>query len=179
MKTYRQFSIREGLLLVFVAAFAFAALSTGGLVESLFLLFALAIVVAFVITVFVARGALRSCSIGFVIPVLFYVLSLYVSGESELDPYDGKLPTTSLIKPLSETFVKYEYVDNSNGEVVRGPHPTKALGLGGGVKFKETRSQTKFMMLAHAMLALICGYAGAKFASFVHEKQSPGMTIGE
>ena len=186
MKSFRQFSVREGLILVFVTAFAVAGLSSGGIAGSLFLILSFTIVTAFAITAFVARGHLRSYSIGFIVPALLYATVLFVAGETELDPYDGKLPTTSLVKPLFESMVKTGYVDPTTGKVVQDYDPTKPFGGmggggmgGGGVTLVEIPNRTTFMSLAHAILVLIFGYVGAKFATFVFEKHPTVARNGE
>jgi hypothetical protein len=170
MKSFRQFSVRQGLILVFVTAFAVAGLSSGGIAGSLFLILSFTIVTAFVITAFVARGHLRSYSIGFIVPALLYATVLFVAGETELDPYDGKLPTTSLVKPLFESMLKTGYVDPTTGKVVQDYDPTKPFGGmggggmgGGGVTLVEIPNRTTFMSLAHAILVLIFGYVGSIF----------------
>ena len=103
MKTYNQISLREGLVLIFVAGLALTGLLSGGITGTLFQLLAFALTATFAITVFVARGRIRSFSIGFVIPILLYAVALFVAGNPELDPHEGKLPTTALILPYSKT----------------------------------------------------------------------------
>ena len=185
MKTYNQISLREGLVLIFVAGLALTGLLSGGITGTLFQLLAFALTATFAITVFVARGRIRSFSIGFVIPTLLYAAALFVAGNPELDPYEGKLPTTALILPLFQNLVRSEYVNVSTGEVVKDFDPAKNPGMGGGglgmgvIRLREVPDRSTFMPVAHSLLALVFGYAGAKFALFIHDGQSQRSANGE
>ena len=95
------------------------------------------------------------------------------------------LPTTALILPLFQNLVRNEYVNVSTGEVVKDFDPTKNPGLGGGgfgmggIRHREVADRSTFMPVAHSLLALVFGYAGAKFALFIHDGQSQRSANGE
>ena len=183
MNTYKQFTIREGLILVFVAGFAVASLSVGGIVASLFLIFALVLVTAFAISAFVGREDLRTYAIGFVLPVFLYSLILFAFGASEFNPHNGKLPTTNLMGPLFEGMVKLEYVDK-DGNVVQDYDPAKKPTSGGGfgtptIYPRQTPNRITFMSIAHTILAMLAGYLGGKFAQFISKDHSKDPTHGE
>ena len=183
MNAYKQFTIREGLVLVFVSGFAIASLSSGGIVASLFLTFAMALVAIFAISAFVGRIELRTYAIGFIVPVFLYSLILFMFGASEFDPCEGKLPTTKLMRPLFEGMVTNEYIDQS-GRVIKDFDPSKTPISGGGfgppaITFRETPDRITFMSIAHTILAMFGGYHGGKFATFVGKQQSRDPTRGE
>ena len=98
------------MAIVLFAALGVAALSTGGLLASMVVGAAIVFTTAFAIVAFVGRKQLRSFAIGFLIPVVAYSATVLSLGNSELDPYEGKLPTTKLIKPAFELFVRRQYV---------------------------------------------------------------------
>lgn len=107
------------------------------------------------------------------------IRELLAIGKSELDPYEGKLPTTKIIQPAFELMVKPEYVNTMTGEPVPDHDPTAILGSGvfghSLVGMRETPDRTTFMALAHVLLAMICGSVGsvgAKFAVWIDPKQS-------
>ena len=183
MNTHKQFTIREGLILVFFAGFAVASLSAGGIVASLFLILSMALVAAFAISVFVAPIELRTYSIGFVVPIFLYSLILVTFRSSEFDPYTGKLPTSKLLLPLFVATVKNEYVDQQ-GNVLKDFDPSKTPISGGGfgppaISFRETPDRVAFMSIAHTVLALFAGYHGGKFASFIGKGRLTNANHGE
>ena len=130
--------------------------------------------------------------------MIAYAASIFAVGSSELDPYEGKLPTTKLIEPAFRLVVRQEWFNVNTGEPVPGYDPTTASTpepapmpeypptimppTGGGsatgfapppVGLKETPDRTTFMFVAHALLATVFGYAGSKFAVYVYRRQRP------
>lgn len=162
-----------------------AGLSTGGVVASIVIAVAIVVTTAFAIVAFVGRELLRSFAIGFLVPVVIYSATLFWIGNSELNPYEGKLPTTKIIRPVFELIVKREYVDVTTGKLVPDYDPTANVGIGVGgfggspVGVRETPDRTTFMSLAHVLLGMIFGYVGAKFAVWIERKQSNGTQRGE
>ncbi len=179
MTNHRQLTIREFLLLVVFVAVGVAGLTTGGLFASLVIGVAIVVTTAIAIVAFVGRNRLRFWAIGFLIPVIVYASTVLAVGSSELDPYGGKLPTTKLLQPLFELVVKREYVNLITGDLVPDYDPATNAGSGGGgfagspiSMSLETPDRTTFFSLGHVLLAMICGYAGAKFAVWIDRGQS-------
>jgi hypothetical protein len=177
MVAYQQLTIRELMAIVLFAATGLAALSRGGLFASIVIGAAIIITTAFAIVAFVARAEFRSFALGFLIPVVTYSAAVLSIGKSELDPYEGMLPTTKLLKPCFELLVNREYVNLMTNQPVPDYDPTANTGLGGGgmggspVGMRETPDRPTFMSLAHVLLAVMFGYIGAKFAVWVDRKQ--------
>jgi hypothetical protein len=179
MKSHRQITIRELMLLVLFAGLGIAGLSTGGVLASTTIGIAIILTTGFAIVAFVGRDQLRSLAIGFLVPVVGYAATVLSVGSSELDPYEGKLPTSKLLQPAFQFIVRTEYVNFMTGEPVPNYNPATdpTRGAGGGfggtaVGLKETPDRATFMSLAHVLLAMLFGYAGAKFAVWVHCRQS-------
>lgn len=180
MKSNRQFTIRELMSVVLFAAVGIAGLTTGGVVASAIVGLAIVATTCFAIVAFVGREQLRSFAIGFVIPVIAYAATVLSIGITELDPYAGKLPTTQLLRPAFQLIVRKSWVNMFTGQPVPNYNPATAPSSGGGgfggtppIGLVETPDRTTFMSLAHAILAMIFGYAGAKFALWIHRRQSP------
>ena len=164
-------------------ALGISGLSVGGLLASIVTAIAIVASTALAIVAVVGRKELRSFAIGFLIPVVAYSAMLLSIGKSELDPYAGKLPTTKLIRPAFEMIVKIEYVDFTTGEALPDYDPAANPGLGGGgfggVGIREIPDRSTFMSLAHVILAMICGYIGAKFAVWIDRNHADVSTSGE
>ena len=177
MKTHIQFSIREGLILVFVVGLGVAGLSQGGVIASVFVSAAFLLTAARTITAFIGRKNTQASSIGFIIPVILYSIILFAMGGSEFNPYDGELPTTDLAGRLFKVSAKYEYIDLSTGKVVPDYDPNQAAGFGAGggglrpIAQQEKPDRTKFMSVAHVAFAIIFGYLGSKYATFVYQRK--------
>jgi hypothetical protein len=180
MNKFPQLTMRELLLSVVFIGLGCAALAAGGIMAAIFLGGALIATTAFAIVAFVGRDALRAAAIGFLVPVIVYAASIYAGGSSELDPY-GNLPTTKLIRPAFHLIVREEWIDAMTGKPVPDYDPATDTGsriLGGYPSFagapvalKETPDRTTFMSVAHALLAMVLGYAGSRFAIYVHGRQ--------
>ena len=132
MMRFSQISMREWIALVMFTCISVAALSYGGVCQSLFSSLAFLVLVAMIICAFVGTGELRVYSIGFVVPVIFYLVSIFLIGgtddHGQLDP-SYKLPTTNLFAPLYGVFVKHEYVDSATGAVVEN-YEGSIVGVG-------------------------------------------------
>ena len=173
---FSQISMREWIALVMFACIAVAALSYGGVCQSLFLSLAFLALVSMSICSLVGSAQLRVYSIGFVVPVIFYLASILLIGGTDdfgqLDP-SYKLPTTNLFAPLYRVFVKHEYVDSATGAVVENYDGPVAVGapsgfsVSGGAFLRQNVSMASFMASAHGCCALILGWAGARFALWV------------
>ena len=175
MSKYPQLTLRELLLGILFLGLGCAGLVAGGVMATIVLGVELIIIMGVGIVAFVGRDEARAAAIGFLVPVVVYAASIYALGSSELDPYDGKLPTTKLIEPAFRVIIRKEWINAMTGEPVPGYDPTKAPVGGGGfasVGLKETPDRTTFMSVAHALLAMLLGYAGSKFAVYVYRRQN-------
>lgn len=166
-------SLRELTAVVTFLAISVASLRAGGFLASLTLFIAIVFTMALAIIAFVAKDRLRSYAIGFLLPLLVYSATLYVSGARELDPYDGQLPTTRALTYLHESLVKKTYID-----IVTRKEVPKWVTAGGNfnhqmVGLKEEPDRPTFMTLAHTMVAMILACLGGKFATFIYSIQHP------
>ncbi len=183
MKTFFHFSLRELLFVVLFAGLGLAALRAGGLLASLTLMLAITMTMCFAIVAFVGRRQLQAFAIGFLVPVVTYAGIVWAVGVSELDPYSGELPTSQLLQPVFEVIVTQAWVNITTGKIDPGydpaTDPNRNLGGGGGggfsgsspMRISELPDRQTFMCLGHVLIAMIFGYAGAKFAVGVHRRQ--------
>jgi hypothetical protein len=179
MSKYPQLTLRELLLGVLFIGLGCAALVAGGVMATIFLGVALILTVCFAIVAFVGRDEPRAAAIGFSVPVTVYAASIFAVGSSELDPY-GHLPTTKLIQPTHPLIVRQEWINAMTGELIPDHDPTTAI-TGPGflqVSLRETPDRATFMSVAHTLLAIVFGYAGSKFAVYVHRRQKPLVNAG-
>lgn len=186
MKLPAQFSLRELLCVVLFAGLGLAALRTGGMLASVMVFLAYLLLSALGIVVVVGRGPLQAFAIGFVIPVIIYGTVVYAMGSNELDPYAGKLPTTRWLLPVQKAMVQRTWIDMSTGQAVPDYDPATDTtdgnagggGFGGGrmMGISESPDRATFMGLAHLLLALLFGYAGAKFAVVLYRRRQPAAT---
>lgn len=168
MKTFPQFTLRELLFAVMFLALGLASLRAGGVLASITILLAIVLSMGMAIIAFVGRGELQAFAIGFLIPVIAYAASILAIGRSEFDPYEGKLPTSRLLLPVYQAIVQEEWID-STGKVV----PKNWTGtFNNRPGLKETPDRTTFMSLAHVLIAMLFGYAGARFAVVVYRRRS-------
>ncbi len=179
MNKYPQVTLRELMLGVLFIGLGCAGLLTGGVMASIFLGGAFIVTIGFAIVALVGRDELRATAIGFLVPVIAYAASIIAVGSPELDPY-GNLPTTKLIRPAFELIVRQEWINPTTGQPMPAYDPTTApMGPSGPtfnglpVHIRETPDRTAFMSVAHALLAMLFGYAGSKFAVFVYRKHRP------
>lgn len=180
MKSHFQFSMRELLSVVLFAGLGLASLRVGGVVGSIVVLLAMVVTMCFGIVAFVGRHSMQAFAMGFVIPVVAYSAMVLAVGKSELDPYEGKLPTSRLLLPMFRSMVTLTWTNTLTGQLVPGYDPTtdpNLAGTGGAgyagssMRASESLDRPTFMSLGHLLFALMFGYAGAKFAVAVHRKQ--------
>ena len=190
MPRYPQTSVRELITVFSFAGLGIAGLCAGNILAAIFMSVAFLALSALVIVAFVRRDLWQSFSIGFVIPVFVYSSVVMIAGDAEFDPYEGKLPSTKLVRPLFELVVKRQYTNLLTGEVIPDYDPTQppsapGLGVGGvggfgggfgggGAGLLETPDRATFMSLAHVIIAMLLGYVGAKFGTCIHQPQSTG-----
>ena len=177
MMRFSQISMREWVALVMFTCVAAAALTCGGICQSLFLSLAFVVLVAMAISALVGPARIRAYSIGFVVPVLFYIFSIvFIGGTDDFGQIDPsfKLPTTNLFAPLYRVFVKHEYVDSATGKVVEnydgplaGVGAPNGFGNTGGVFMRQNVSMASFMASAHGFCALALGWVGARFSLWI------------
>jgi len=183
-------SLRELLIGVALLAIAIVSLkyaSDTGLV----IVAAITMLVFFValIVAVVDRGTRQAFAIGFALIMAAYGLVLMtgqrISGFSgnitskniEFDQWEGRLPTTRLLRYVHASIDKSQYVDAKTGKEIAHFSPpwavtpqTRAGGTFGGKTFSfiEIPSRDVFMPIGHCWWALILGYAGSHFAKYVY-----------
>jgi hypothetical protein len=179
MKSYCQFSLRELLLVVLFAGLGLGSLRTGGLVASITVFLAIVLTMCLAIVAFVGRERPQAFAIGCLIPVIVYAATVRAAGQSELDPYEAKLPTSRLLLPIFRVMAKQSWANTMTGEVVPDYNPATdpdPVGVGGPfggslMALSESPDRPTFMLIGHILIAMMLGYAGAKLAVAVHRKQ--------
>jgi len=174
-----QISLRELLFALLFAGLGLSSLRAGGLLASATFLLAILLTMGFAIVAFVGRDRLQAFGIGFVIPVIAYAATVLAIGKSELDPYEGKLPTSRLLQPMFRLMAKQTWTNAFTGEVIPDYDPATDSNMGGGgggfggspIGLTESLDRPTFMSLGHVLFAMMLGYTGAKFAVAVHRSQ--------
>lgn len=182
-----QFSLVELLALILVAGLGAAALKTGSvmfavLLQSAFWLFGGAAAVAIF-----SRKAPRAFAVGALIGMTIYVVPVLYAGESELDPYETKLPLTQPLlslfaameaeawvhEPTGERFSAWTTEVTQSTDLVAGgfSQPHTLLPDGRVVTMIEDPPRLEFMLSAHALLAIASGYLFGKFAAVVYRAE--------
>ncbi len=172
-----QWSLRELLVLVFFVGLASASLPlAGGIVWSVTLMLSFFLCTGLAILSFVSRRELQAFAMGFVIPVVVYAGVVLALGQSELDPYSGKLLTSHALRPVFELVVTRKYVDTETGKEI--PNYDSRIAVGGGmggsmsvVGLSEDLNRPTFMGFGHLLFALAFGYVGGKFALAVYRRR--------
>ncbi|EAQ79027.1 hypothetical protein [Blastopirellula marina] len=173
------YSLRELMVVVFIAGLGLVALSAGGWLASALMFLAMVLLIGLAIVAFVGDGSERAYAIGVVIPAICYGVLVWSGGERELDPYESRLPSSYLHKPLFQAMVKITWVNVFSGKEIPKPKTPTALSggfLGAGVSPgapRESIDRETFMTTGHLLFALALGYAGAKFAVFIHRRSTP------
>jgi hypothetical protein len=179
MSKYPQLTLGELMLGVLLIGLGCAGLLAGGMMATIFLGAMLIVTIGFAIVAFVGRDEPRAAAVGFLVVVIAYAASILAVSSAELDPYEGKLPTTKLIQPAFRLVVRSEWINVVTGEPMpdfdpSNPGPYGAIGPSGPpVGLKETPDRTTFMSVAHTFLAMVFGYVGMKFAAYVYRRHNP------
>lgn len=124
-----QFNLRELLFIVLFTGLGLGSLRVGGMLASAFVCVAVTMCLAIAIIAFVGRDHLKSFAIGFMIPLVAYGAAHFAIGESELDPYRGKLPTTQLLRPMFDSIVTRTWIDTSTGKELPNYDPVAKPAL--------------------------------------------------
>jgi hypothetical protein len=168
-------SLRILMLAVAFAALATAAITSGGLVASLFHAVVGIGVILALITAVVGVEAPRAFAIGFVIPPLLYVILLYAVGRHEFDPHNSKFPTASLARIGYDALYRPIYSDMLTGQIVENHDPTKGGHGAGGMSTiamtDEFPVRSEFMTTFHACVVLLGGTVGGIYAAWLHRTQ--------
>lgn len=165
-----QWSLRELFILVTFAGLGLASLRLAGVVGAITEFLSIILCFALGIIAFVGRNEAQAFAIGFLVPVIAYAGILLAAGKSELDPWDGKLPTSLALRPLFESVTTRKWINFGTGQEVPDYDPTKAPP-GTPVGMREQPDRPTFMLLGHVLIALLFGYVGGKFAVAVYRRQ--------
>lgn len=176
MKGLPQISLRELLAMVLFAGLGLASLRTGGLIASITTIVAIVFLMCTAILAVVGRGQGRIFATGFLIPVVIYGGIVFAAGDKELDPYNGRLPTSRILQTLWPVLATQTWTDLRTGQVVPNYNPAvhgPMGGMGGMARAMslETPDRPTFMSLGHILWATIFGYGGARFALAVYRQQ--------
>lgn len=180
-------SLRELIVIVAYCALGIAALRAGGWLAALVVFSGIVLVMALAIIAFVGTAQPKAFATGFLLSTLVYAATVIAAGNNELDPYDGRLPTTIVLRYAHHALVTTTWTDFATGKVVPDYDPAKdaQLGNGGGgfggpsVMLQESPDRPTFMSTGHMLLAMMLGWVGGKFAIYVYRTQRPPQKCGE
>lgn len=146
--------------------------------------------IAFAVIAIVDSGRRQAFATGFVAAIVVYTAVFFLTPGNELDPYEGKLPTTMLLRPLFEATTKQTWTDLVTGEELPDYVPTPAIsaarggtitepGTGGipvvrSVGLSESPNRAQFMSIGHIFWAALFGYLVGKFALHVFGRRNTG-----
>ncbi len=190
-------SLREILVLVAMVALAISSLKYAE--DTWLALVAGVTMIAFFVVLIVAvvdRGPRQAFAIGFALTMFAYGLILMTgqrtigSGGSvsskniEFHQWEGRLPTTHVLRYIHLGVNSSGYFDNTTGKELPDYDPAKDPNREGGfggrrvqtpgggwfpaISYREIPPREKFMPIGHCWWAMILGYAGGHFARFVY-----------
>jgi hypothetical protein len=181
-------SLREMLALVALVALAIASLKYAN--DVWVAIVAAVVMIALFSALIVAvmdRGPRQAFAMGAALTMVAYGMVLSTghrtregySRNIEFDQWEGRLPTTRLLRYVYKVVDNGYYFDQRTGKVIPNydpntPRPNDPGFIGGGFAFGPVASRMeippreKFMPVGHCWWALILGYAGGQFARFVY-----------
>ena len=165
-----KFSLTELLALLLVGGVGLAAMRLGGMTASAGLVVTALLFIALAIAAIVGQGDFRRFAIGFVVAGGIYGALVFYFGERELHPGAGRLPTTNALGPVREAVTTYTYTNVATGETMTAEKAEAAEAAADPdlppLNFSVTAAPERvaFMSVAHALIGLLLGYAGGKFA---------------
>jgi predicted PurR-regulated permease PerM len=129
------------------------------------------------------RGPRQAFAIAFVLVMSTYVVIVLNTpspvfnqsqpASKEFDQWEGRLPTTRLMRYVHQVLDRSEWIDGSTGKVV--PSPTQAqIAAGGfspGVAYREMPPREQFMPIAHVWWGMLFGYLGGRFGRMVYVRR--------
>jgi hypothetical protein len=178
-----QISLRQLFILVAIAAAALVSLHHASeLCQGLVGLFAMGALFTAVVVAIVDRGRRQMFAIAFATVMLGYALlvingATYVSGQNtingELNGWNGRLPTTVLLRALHSAIARERWVDVVTAKVLDDAEVARRQTSPGplGAPSIETRKHPSLGVLVttgHYWFALLFAYLGGHFARFVY-----------
>jgi hypothetical protein len=172
-----KFSLVEILTLLLVGGVGFAALRTGGMMASATLVVAALLFMALAILAIVGGGALRAGAIGFVVAGGIYGGLVFYFGAAELGQ-NGSLPTSQALEPLHDAMATFTYTDVMTGKRMNQEKASALIEAADAASVprplfsvESVPTREEFMSVAHALIGMALGYAGAKFAVAVRRRE--------
>ena len=174
-------SLRQLMLIVLLVAVAILSLKfasagwqavIGGL--AMITLFAALVVAA------VDRGPRQAFAIGYLLVMVSYGVIVLNGARSsgawgskslEMDQWEGRLPTTLLLRYIHMAVDKSEWFDDSTGKVVPNYSPPAGGGFG-SVRYREVPPREVFMPIGHYWWAILLGACGGIFARWVYLRRT-------
>ncbi len=167
-----QISLKELLVLTLVLGLGLAAIVFNGYAGSTFQFIAGLLWIAMTISIFVDHGNRRAFAIGFCLAGAIYVTALLLNGSSDMDPYQGSLPTSRWLIPVYELVLVNDYVSTTSGQLIPDYENKTASFRRANPAFRRPRpSRYSFMVVGHTAWALLISYLGGKFASHVFRRR--------
>jgi hypothetical protein len=187
-------SLRELLIGVAVIALAIGSLTYASdtwvaIVAGLAMLgFFAAIVVAAV-----DRGPRQAFAIGFALVMLVYGLIVLntppthppfegPSRTKEFDHWEGRLPTTRMLRYVHHAVDRSQWIDSSTGKAIPNFDPADpsiptwgsvgSFGAAAVASFNELPPREQFMPIGHLWWGLLLGNVGGRFAQIVYARRT-------
>jgi len=195
-------SLRELLVLVALVALAIVSLKYAS--ESWVAIVAAVTMLAFFVATIVAavdRGPRQAFAIGFALTMAGYAMivmnstiNMHNGGTKkiEFDQWEGRLPTTRLLRYLHMAVEDNKWIDFQTGKEIPDYDPNnppasvtatpvkgagaRGLMLGARVSFVESPPSEVFMPIGHCWWGLLLGYLGGLLAAFVYHRRMRDQT---
>lgn len=187
-----RFSLREMLVAFAAVPVAFVALLYATWWSAWVVTLATAAVILLALDrALVGRGERRIRGLAFAVPAIVYATLVLWSENrpnQELDPYSGRMTTSTALKtPFEWVAGKRSYFrDPTTGVVTKTQPPGTELfhggGFGGGgvsigggfpkyVEYVEVPRRQDFMTIGHCLWTLLLGYVCSRYAAWVVERR--------
>src|SRR5262249_4387171 len=120
----------------------------------------------------VGRQQPQAFAIGFVVAAAIYAAVILTNADRESSPYAGILPSTRLLRPICERFVKETWYDSTTGKEIPNYSRSNASGrMLVNVRLVQQPDMATLMKLGHILFGMLFAYVTGKFAVYVYRRQ--------
>jgi hypothetical protein len=175
-------SLRELLLLIALAALAIASIRYATTTwRTVVYTITMAVLMTGAVTAVIDRGPRQAFAIGMVLTMAIYAILVRngVSGtrgeNRELDPSDGRLPTTRAASYFYRPTTTHRWFDERGNELANFDESKPRPGVRRATRRTNiSPSADLFMQIVHSWWALLLGYIGGWFAWIVYHRRISG-----
>ncbi len=163
-----QFSLRELLVGLGVAALGLAAMRYGGVLRDLLQTGCAVLVIFAMISALVDHGRRRAFAIGFVIAALAYSGLLFLQDGREFNFLTARFATSKMLRPIRESMVTERWV----GGTAQSQNPgVSAAPRQGMAVIRSAPGAGNLLRAGHTLWTLFFGYLGGKAAVLVYYRR--------